>query len=110
MSSLRLKSTIYKYLGVYLAEKEENDYLQSKEFWKSWSKQMAHPENDMSPRNVQGLMIGIWQADHGFTRPMSRLSLRSYKYRKFWYFLGWFDCLFLTIKWDLEKLFRKVRK
>ena len=104
---LRVKAIIYRYTGIYLAETEENVYIQSKEFWKEWSRQFSHPENDMHPRNIQGLMIGMWQANHGFTRPMSRLSFRSYKYRKLWNFLAWFEMFFTTLKWDIENLFKR---
>lgn len=107
MTLLRVKAIIYRYTGIYLAEREENVYLQSKEFWKEWSEHMAHPKNDMRPRDIQGLMIGLWQAHRGFARPMSRLSFRSYKHRRFWNFLAWFEVFFTSLKWDLEKLFRR---
>jgi hypothetical protein len=107
MTLLKIKAIIYRYTGIYLAETEENVYIQSKEFWKEWSERMAHPENDMRPRDIQGLMIGMWQARYGFVRHMSRLYFRSYKYRRFWNFLAWFEVFFTSLKWDLKRLFRR---
>lgn len=71
---LKIKAKIYRYAGIYLAHKEENDYLGSKEFWDKFCALLTHPENDLSMRGAQGLLIGIWQADHGFARP--------YKFKK----------------------------
>ena len=105
---LKFKSLIYKYTGLYLAETEENIYIQSDEFWKEWSKIIKNRKNDMSPRNVQGLLIGMWQAHHGFVRSYSRLSWKRPRF--FWSFVGWFDILFKTIKWDLQSLVRKFRR
>ena len=68
MSILKIKSFIYRKTGVYLAHKEELEYITSKEFWKTFLKIAGHEENDMAPRDIQGLLIGMWQADHRFVR------------------------------------------
>ena len=107
MTLLKLKGHIYRYTGIFLARDEENEYITSKEFWKSWTKSIEHPENDMSPRNLQGLMIGMWHADHGFVRAWSRAQFKRPRF--FWNFVAWFDTLFKTIKWDIEKLFRRKK-
>jgi hypothetical protein len=72
MTLLKLKSHIYRYTGIYLAHKEENEYLQSKDFWNEFHKMKNHPKNDMDDENIQGLLVGLWQCgkNHNFTRPM----------------------------------------
>lgn len=67
--SLKVKSLIYRYTGFYLANKEESDYLKSKECWSEISRIVSSEENDMSPRSIQGLLVGMWQCKHGFARP-----------------------------------------
>lgn len=73
MKVLKLKAKIYQWTGIYLAHLEENEYLQSKEFWKSFIKIIKNKKNDMSPSLVQGLLIGLWQSKHGFYREWKRL-------------------------------------
>jgi len=103
-----MKAKIYQYTGIYLANKEELEYIQSKEFWKSFTKMATHKDNDMSPRDIQSLLIGMWQADRGYTRPMPRFYFNSFKKpRLFWKSLNWFATLYLVIKWDLQKLWRR---
>lgn len=65
----RLKVKIYHYTGIYLFHKEELDYLTSEEFWKRFPEELERME-DMSPRDVQGLMIGLWQCKLDLARPM----------------------------------------
>lgn len=103
---LKLKALFYKYTGLYFASKEELDYITSNEFWKRLSKTLKHPKNDMSARNVQGLLIGLWQADHGFARPMASVG-RFRKPKLFWKTVNWFATLLIVIKWDIKTIFRK---
>jgi len=67
---LKLKSFIYRQTGIYLAHREELAYINSEEFWKSFAKIIS--KEGMRPRDVQGLLIGLWQVDHGFHRPYNR--------------------------------------
>ena len=97
---LKLKGKFYQYTGIYLANKEENEYIQSKECWKSLMKMLSNKKNDMSPRDCQGLLIGMWQCKHGFHRPMSFLR---YKKPGFLFKpLAWCVNFFTTAKWDLQ--------
>lgn len=106
MLSLKSKALVYKYTGVFLAHKEENEYLQSKEFWKSLIKLMNGKDKDFAnPRNAQGLLIGLWQAKHGFARPASFLKYRNP--RAFWKVVCWFVDLYTVIKWDIQSCLRK---
>lgn len=108
MTLLKLKSLLYRYTGVFLAYKEENEYVDSKEYWKQFMKIAKNPENDMSLRDIHGLMIGMWHCDHGFTRPATFLRYR--RPRSFFRFICWFVDLYTIIKWDLESLYRKIFK
>lgn len=106
MSVLKLKALIYKYSGLYLAHKEESEYLQSKEFWKSMLKLMNGKDKDLAiPRNAQGLLIGLWQCKHGFHRPLSHYWGKRPK----WVFatLNWVIVLCITLKWDIKACLRK---
>lgn len=95
-----MKAKIYQYFGLYLAKKEECEYIQSEEFWKKFKEITSDPECDMSFRDVQGLLIGLWQADLGYCRAISRYSLRR---SKFLNIVAWFDSFFMNVKRDLLK-------
>lgn len=111
MNLLNIKSVIYRYTGLYLANKEENDFLTSKEFWKQFNKYKKHKDNDLSDYNIQSLMIGLWQADIGFTRPMTKFhTFKRLPYTRFYNLLDWFGCFYYTAKWDLEKLWYRIKK
>ena len=85
---LKIKALIYYYTGIYLAHKEENEYLQSKEFWKSFAKLMNGKDKDFrNPQNAQGLLIGLWQAKHGLCRPWNIWT--SWQRRIKWRFKAW---------------------
>ena len=70
---LKLKAFIYKKTGIYLAHKEENDYINSYEYWEQFEK-FLDPEVGLTLAGTHGLVIGVWQANNGFTRPLSRLG------------------------------------
>lgn len=105
MNVLKLKAVFYRYTGIYLADKEENDYLSSEEFWKDFER-TAKSCNDCGPRNVQGLLIGIWQAKYGFARPMSRIRL----FRPLWLWrpVRSLDSFRLAMYWDLQAFFKAL--
>jgi hypothetical protein len=73
--SLKLKSFIYRKTGIYLASKEELAYIKSREFWKDFLKILGKDATNLG--DVQGLLIGMWQAHHGFTRPYNRKRERK---------------------------------
>ena len=63
---LKLKAFIYRHTGIYLAHKEQLAYMESQEYYDEL--------NRISRRNMlrlyvaSGILIGSWQAKHGFTR------------------------------------------
>lgn len=69
---LKIKAKIYQWFGIYLANKEELEYIKSDEFWKEFKRIYKHKDNDMSFSDIQGLLIGMWQCNskHLFARPM----------------------------------------
>lgn len=107
---LILKGVFYRYTGVYLAQKEELEYLTSREFWDEFMRIASHPENDLYPRDIQGILIGTWQirSGYGFARPMSMLEYRSP--RLVFGPIAWFHVLFLQAQSDFRSLVAKIRK
>jgi len=67
MSLIKIKAKIYQVTGIYLAHKEELEYVTSKAFWKAFKKMTRHAKkNDFSAENIQGILIGLWQCKHEF--------------------------------------------
>lgn len=94
---LKTKSLIYRYTGIYLANQEELDYIESPEYWKRFRKIVLSKSNDMHMTEVHSLLVGCWQADHGFHTAMyfgrSRVLRTCYIFYK-------------QLRWDIEGLFR----
>lgn len=77
---IKFKAYFYRLTGVYLAYKEEKYFMRSDAFWKGFH-DIAENEKDMNYRDIYGLLIGMWQAKHGFTKPY-KLRYRSYPNKK----------------------------
>lgn len=100
---LKFKSKFYQYTGVYLAHKETLGYLESNDFWYEFSTIKSHPENDIDDRDIQGLLIGSWQAEYGFYR---RMDVKYWLTRnKFLKVYSWFRVFGMTLVSDLERIF-----
>lgn len=69
---LAIKAWIYQKTGIYLAQKEELEYITSDSFWRRFRKIYMHKDNDMGMGNVQSLLIGSWQCEQGFYRAFRR--------------------------------------
>lgn len=67
MNFLRIKSIVYRYTGIYLAYREEVEYLNSRAFRKEFDRSLKHFD-DTHPLDVQGILIGMWQSKHHFYR------------------------------------------
>jgi hypothetical protein len=104
--TLRIKSRIYRYTGFFLANSEQLEYVTSEEFWKEFSKIAKHPKNDMSMYNIQGLLIGSWQAHHGFTRPWNYGFLRRFT----WFGRLWPVRFFYYMKTNLQAIWWDIKK
>lgn len=108
MWNLKTKALVYRYTGWYFADEEENDYLQSDEFWKKMRKALKNKKNDMGPQSLQGLFIGMWQCEHGFHRPATFLKYKNPRW--FFGFIAWWIDLYTVIKWDIQSCLRKKSK
>lgn len=82
MNLLKIKSFIYRHTGIFLAHGEELEYLQSDEYWYHMKKMSKSKDDEMTPRNIQGLLIGLWQCKHGFYRPMNRRERKEFKEKR----------------------------
>ncbi len=102
---LKLKSLIYRYLGIYLAYPEQAEYMESEEFWTQFMEFMAHNHREYTPTDAQDLLIGLWQAKHEFSRPMCP-SLVGRRPKAFWSVIEWIWCLYTTLKRDIERSLR----
>jgi len=69
---LKLKSVFYRYTGIFLANSEQLDYIDSDAYWKEF-RETSVLFDDMDDRQVHGLLIGSWQCHHKFYRPYSFL-------------------------------------
>jgi len=105
MWNLKTKALVYKYTGWYFADKEENEYIQSDECWEKLFKIVKNKQNELDPQSAQGLLIGLWQSEHGFHRPASFLKYK--RPRAFWRVVAWWVDLYTVIKWDIQSCLRK---
>lgn len=70
---LKIKSLIYRAFGVYLASKEELEYLKSEEMANLLKKDINRQkrlkaDDRMEIYDLIGLRVGLWQVKHGFGR------------------------------------------
>jgi len=67
---LKLKAWIYRCTGIYLAHREELAYLKSHAAWKQFF-DIEASDDTLTGRDIQGILIGCWQCDHGFYRRLN---------------------------------------
>lgn len=96
---LKLKSLVYRYTGVYLANKEEQKYMRSKPTQRRIKDLSAELGSGDAAR---GIVIGMWQAKHGFTRPWSPCQAWL------WHPLSKLHISLLALKYDFQNLIRKI--
>ena len=109
MTILKLKSIFYRYTGIFLAYKEQRNYLQSGEFSKKFSKIYNHKDHDMNVRNTIRLIVGMWEADNGFARPFSFIGMESNLPKIVLTPIRWCVNLFTVIKWDIQDFVRTIK-
>ena len=107
MTLLKIKSIIYRYTNVYLAYREENEYLTSKDFWVRHIEIMNDKDNDLDPMDAQGLLIGIWQANHNFATPCTSYSFKRGFIPKI---INRAIIIYKNLKWDIVNAVQKRRK
>lgn len=80
--SIKIKSLIYRYTTLFLAHKEQFEYVSSEEFWKEFDR-LNDGFNDLEMRSINNFdyLVGTWQAKNGFTRLMGlHLFVKKKKY------------------------------
>lgn len=99
---LKIKSHIYRYTGVYLAYKEEAEFLTSDEFWDQFGKDLKYAEkNSFNLQTVQGIILGMWQSKNNFVRVCNPFSLKTGIFNAV---LSFFYGFYLTLEWDIQTL------
>ena len=101
---LKLKVIIYRYAGIYLAYKEELEYITSEPYWKRFMEIAADDDCDYSASDIQGILIGSWQAANGFTSHVTSYSFKRGVIPKI---INRVIIIYKNLKWDIQDLFRK---
>jgi hypothetical protein len=97
---LLIKAKIYQYTGIYLAYKEQCDFMESEEF----VAQLMSLDGQMTIYDAIGLLVGNWQALHGFTNFYSRFSFKRVCSKTGWGYL------FYLILERLDVMQKQLRK
>lgn len=63
---LKIKAFIYRLTGIYLAHKEEKNYLRSKLFWKELNEIALRPDNTLTVEAIANDLIKTWHYRNGF--------------------------------------------
>lgn len=105
MIKLRLKALIYRYLGIYLAQKEEDVFVLGELFRRGFTKLGSQSQKNYNSEIIRSILVGTWQADNGFARPISKFW---YKKGALWVFINWITTFLLVLKFDLYTLMRKI--
>lgn len=104
---LKLKSTLHRYTGIYLAHSELDEYLARPEVQQRIQTMQLFGDEPIDPELNKIILRKLWEADHGFTRPLSFLYFK--RPRKFWAVIAWFVDFGTVLKWDLQRLIRKLK-
>ncbi len=99
--NLKTKGLIYRLSGVYLAKKEESEYIASKKAQDYIAYISGIPENELTVEDATGLVIGLWQAEGKFHRPMS--FIRFYRPSLFFRPLAWLIDCYRAIIYELGR-------
>jgi len=105
---LKIKAFIYRYTGIFLAQKEQDAHIQNQEVMTQIIKWTKNPKMEMNLKDATGLAIGLWQTKHGFYRPIS--FLRYNKPAWFWKPIAWIIVLYKTLKFDLTVKWKNLGK
>lgn len=73
---IKLKARLYRYTGVYIAEKDEKKYLLSQNYWKDYKQIRSEYKKLYTPDEYKEILLNAWNYNNGFVRPLT-------KYEKF---------------------------
>lgn len=63
---LKLKAKVYQYTGIYLAKKEENEYLKTVQREVITENRLLRNSKHLRQNDMTGLNVAVWQIRHGF--------------------------------------------
>ena len=102
-----LKAKIYQYTGIYLAYKEDVEYLTSDIFWEEFTTYRAN-NPDLSYQEVQDFLLASREGLEGFHRGHTRMSRLFIKEPSILYStLDWLFIFFRTLKRDINQWQKK---
>jgi hypothetical protein len=103
-----LKAKIYQYTGIYLAYKEDVEYLTSDLFWAEFiTFRASHP--DYSYQEIQDFLLVTREGYEDFHRGHTRMSRMFIKNPSIFYStLDWLVVFFRTLNRDIKKVFKNV--
>jgi len=107
---LFLKSKVYRYTGVYLADKEEQEFMQTlgaqRDVERIFTKAL---EWGIESRDeAEGIVIGSWQCEHGFTRPVVTAFNFGVDCSRPEKVLHWFMVLYSAVSWDFARVWWRI--
>jgi hypothetical protein len=102
--TLKLKAVIYRWTGIFLAKREEAEYLQRSDTQAKILEWSADLKMDMSYEDAVGLAKGLWHMRHGFHRPLSFLVFREPSW--FWAPVARVHELSMLIRWKLQDVWK----
>lgn len=95
---LYIKAKIFQYTGLYLAEREEKEYMRSAKA-EIRRQKLLYAKHDIDLLNE--LIAGLWHCEHGFVRPISfdwEFSTNPLKVK-----FAFLHRSYLQLKFDVEK-------
>lgn len=72
---MKIKAWIYQKTGLYFAHKEELAYIHSEDYWAKFADIGAELSDELTLRDIHGVVVGLWQAKHGFYRTLNLRDL-----------------------------------
>lgn len=109
-ATILLKAKLYQYTGVYLAQKEEAEYLKSDLFWEEFTSfRTNNPE--YSYREAQDFLLGSWQGEVGLHRGHTRMSRIFQAEPNILYTtLDWVYILIRSVFYDINRILTNALK
>lgn len=108
MTLLKLKAKIYHYTGIYLAYREQCDYMESADYLKYLTAPNGTDSEEFSIETKASLAVGLWQARHGFHKP---LYLKAFcKVGFHWQIIRFVVEFYMALNYDLKTLYRRIVK
>lgn len=106
------KAALYRYTGWYTAQKEEDQFMQSlgaqRDVERIFTK--ALDWGIESREEAVGIVIGSWQAEHGFCRPAVFVLNMGIGLNPVLKTVHWSLVLYTALKWDLARAWWKLSR